>query len=79
MYNEGEKMQFKKKSARIGYDRAAQRPAIRASICTGEQVAGFKDIKTGAFKEVMAIRSDRDMKEFLKTYGVSPDEIVKEY
>ena len=71
-------MQFKKKPARIGYDRA-QRPAIRASICTGEQTAGFKDIKTGVFKEVMAIRSEKDMKEFLKTYGVSPDEIVKEY
>ena len=72
-------MQFKKKPARIGYDRAAQRPAIRASICTGEQVAGFKDIKTGASKEVTVIRSEKDMKEFLKTYGVSPDEIVKEY
>lgn len=72
-------MQFKKKPTRIGYDRAAQRPAIRASICTGEQVAGFKDIKTGAFKEVTVIRSEKDMKEFLKTYGVSPDEIVKEY
>lgn len=72
-------MQFKKKPTRIGYDRAVQRPAIRASICTGEQVAGFKDIKTGAFKEVTVIRSEKDMKEFLKTYGVSPDEIVKEY
>ena len=72
-------MQFKKKPARVGYDRATQRPAIRASICTGEQTAGFKDIKTGAFKEVMAIRSEKDMKEFIKTYGVSPDEIVKEY
>ena len=38
---------FKKKKNVMLYDRANEKPAIRSSICTGEQVAGFKDIHTG--------------------------------
>lgn len=50
---------------------------IRASICNGEQVAGFKDKKTGHFTEVMLIRSEKDLKEFKTRYGV--ENIKKEY
>ena len=32
-----------------GYDRENLRPVIRASICTGEQTAGFRNIHTGRF------------------------------
>ena len=35
---------FKKKIVEKSYDRDHMKPVIRASICTGEQVAGFKDI-----------------------------------
>ena len=31
------------------------KPVIRASICTGEEVAGFKDIRTGKIEEIMLI------------------------
>ena len=61
------------------FDRSMHRPVIRASICTGEQVAGFKDLKTGRFTEIMMIRDDRDMQEFLKKYGLSEDEIRREW
>ena len=47
---------FKKKSVRKSYDKENIRPVIRASICTGEQVAGFKDIQTGKMEEVMFIK-----------------------
>ena len=50
---------------------------IKASICNGEQVAGFKNKKTGQFTEVMLIQSDKDLEEFKKRYGV--EEIKKEY
>ncbi len=43
---------------------------IRASICTGEKVAGFKDKQSGQFTEVMLIRSDKDLEEFRKKYKV---------
>lgn len=49
------------------------------SICTGEQVAGFKDIQTGKFTEVMLIKDSRDMDEFLRTYDIAVTEIVKEW
>lgn len=61
------------------YDRESQVPVIRASICTGERVAGFKDIHTGRFKEVMVIRNDKDMEMFLNEYGISRDDIKKEW
>ncbi len=50
---------------------------IRASICTGEQVAGFKNRTGGEFHEVMLIRDNDDIKEFMKTYGL--DHVDKEY
>ena len=61
------------------YDRENQRPVIRASICTGEQVAGFKDIRTGKFTEVMVIRDSKDMDEFTEKYNVSASDIRKEW
>lgn len=47
-----------------------KKAVIRCSICTGEQVAGFKDEKTGKFTEVMLIRDDKDLKKFMKMYGL---------
>ena len=48
---------FKKKIVKKTYDREHMKPVIRASICTGEEVAGFKDIRTGKIEEIMLIRS----------------------
>lgn len=70
---------FRKKRTVEQYDRENQRPVIRSSICNGERVAGFRDIHTGRFTELMVIRSDRDMDEFLKKYGVLESEIKKEW
>ncbi|RKM59731.1 aspartate dehydrogenase [Butyrivibrio sp. XB500-5] len=50
---------------------------IRASICTGEQVAGFKDLVTGEFHEIMLIRDEKDVEDFKKAYGV--EKVEKEY
>ena len=63
-------MFFKKKSARKTYDKENLRPVIKASICNGEQVAGFQDIHTGAFEEVMLIRGSGDLDEFMRMYGI---------
>ena len=49
-----------------------------ASICTGEQVAGFKDIQTGKLEEIMLIKSPKDLDDFKNTYGIT-EEIEKEY
>jgi hypothetical protein len=70
---------FQKKAAKpdIPYDAARQRPVVRCSICTGEQVAGFRDVENGHFTEVMLIRNDADLEKFKKTYGL--ENVTKEY
>ena len=71
---------FKKKSVvqSQSYDRGNKKPVIRASICNGEQVAGFKDISTGKFEDVMMIKTPADLNEFKRMYGIEGD-ITKEY
>lgn len=69
----------RRKEKKINYDKTGKLPVIRASICTGERVAGFKDISTGRFEDLMLIRSDKDLKEFMDTYGVKKDEIRREW
>ncbi len=68
---------FHKKIIKKEYDKENKRPVLKCSICNGEQVAGFKDIHTGRFEEVMLIRNERDLDIFQKTYDIT--EIVKEY
>ena len=55
------------------------RPVIRVSICTGEQVAGFRDPATGKFHEAMLIRDGADLRAFLREYGVEEQELRREY
>ena len=72
-------MFFKKKIKKKTYDKLTQRPIIRCSICTGEQVAGFKDIHSGKFQEIMLIRDRKDMDTFLFIYDLDIQEVTKEY
>lgn len=74
-----DKGMFHKKVQKETYDRENQKPVIRSSICTGEKVAGFKDIQTGKFTEVMLIRDNRDMDLFLEKYDISVAEIKTEW
>ena len=69
---------FKKKSIVKSYDKENKRPVIKASICNGEQVAGFKDIHTGKIEEVMLIRSQADLENFKAMYGID-EAITKDY
>ena len=68
------KSRLKKES----YDRTKEKPVIHVSICTGEKVAGFKDLQTGKFSERMLIRNQKDMQEFKERYQIE-EEITKEY
>ena len=56
---------FKKKIPAQTYDKSRKKPVIKASICNGEQIAGFKDLHT-------------DLERFKKMYGIE-GEIGKEY
>ena len=67
----------KKRIQQADYDRENWRPVLKCSICNGEQVAGFKELRTGKFEEVALICSGKDLEAFKKTYGI--EEITKEY
>ena len=69
---------FKKKKMGQSYDKENKKPVIKASICNGEQVAGFKDIHTGKIEEVMLIKSLADLEHFKAMHGID-EEIAKEY
>ncbi len=63
--------------ATVDYDPERQEPVIRASICTGEKAAGFKDRESGKFTEVMLIKSPEDEALFKEIYRL--DEVKTEY
>lgn len=64
---------FFKKTGNKTYDKIKKKPAVRCSICNGEQVAGFRDVHTGSFEEVMLIRTPEDLTVFKNEYGITGD------
>jgi hypothetical protein len=55
------------------YDPVTEVPVIKCSICTGEQVAGFQNISTGHFRDVMLITDSDNLNQFRKTYNIASD------
>ncbi len=66
-------MFFKKRVSKKTYDKTSVKPVIKASICNGEQVAGFKDLATGTFEDVMLIRTVADLEAFKEMYDITED------
>ena len=64
----------------VGYVSSKHVPIIKASICNGEQVVGFKDVNTGHFTEVMLVREHSDLMDFKRMYNLPNDIVIsKEY
>jgi len=71
---------FGVKKQPLRYDPARQQPVLKCGICTGEQVAAFQDKATGQVREVMLVRTAKDLETFRAAYGVPPDcPILKVY
>lgn len=69
---------FRRKQVKpIDYDRENWKPILKCSICNGEQVAGFKNIHTGEFREEVFIRDSAQLEAFKQKYGI--EEMAKEY
>ena len=60
----------KPKQAPAAYDKETLEPVVRSSICTGEKVAGFRERDTGRFREISLIRSEADLDDFKRRYGI---------
>lgn len=67
----------RKNKLRKQYDKENFQAVVRCSICTGEQVAGFKNRHTGEITELMLIKNAEDLEKFRTMYDV--DEVVKIY
>ena len=61
----------------IPFNPEKQYAVIRCSICTGEQVAGFKNIEDEHFTEVMLIKTEEDERRFKQIYDI--ETVKKEY
>ena len=68
-----------KKTPAKSFDRREKQPVIRASICTGEKTACFRNLKTGRLEEVMLLRDEQDRQEFLDAYGIREEELETIY
>ena len=69
----------REKKPSIPYDREAQRPAVRRSICTGEMTVGFIDKSTGKFREYMLARDQQELENFCKGVGIDVKDLQTIY
>lgn len=70
----------KKKNADIPVvDQERYEPALRCSICTGEQVFVAVDRQNGEMHELMLIRSPGVLEEVCRANGISAEEIRRIY
>ena len=60
----------RKKTPAPRYDAGKQKPILHKSICTGETTAGFMDLPSGKYHEIMLIQSPRDLQKFMDDYGI---------
>lgn len=70
-------MLFHKKKKLISYDSDSVKPVLHCSICTGEQVAGFKNMKSGKFTPEVLIQNEKELKQFMDQCQITS--IEKEY
>ncbi len=70
---------FKKKTPPLLFPPDRYEPVLRRSICTGETTACARERETGKVHDLMLIRTEQDLKQFAKDYGVDPSEIKTVY
>ena len=61
----------KKKKERKSFDPEQVKPVIRCSICNGEQVAGFQNLHTKKFEEIMILQNPQDLQDFMEQYDIT--------
>ncbi len=64
---------------KVPYDPQTHAPALRCSICNGEQVGGLRNKATGAFEELLLIRDEADLAAFREMLSLSPSEEIPRF
>jgi len=62
---------------KVPFNPEEQYAVMRCSICTGEQVVGFRSRMDSHFTEVMLVQNEDDLQRFKEIYGIT--EVKKEY
>lgn len=57
------------------WDRERLEPAIRKSICTGEETFGFVRRADGSFMDICLLRDDREKDAVLSEYGIRKEDV----
>ncbi|MCR5214724.1 MAG: aspartate dehydrogenase [Eubacterium sp.] len=65
----------KKTKVEIKYDPEVEQPALKTSICTGEKVAGFININSKKFRDVVLVRNSKDLDDFCQAIGVREEDL----
>ncbi|MBR2295211.1 MAG: aspartate dehydrogenase [Clostridiales bacterium] len=68
-------MMFGKKKKELSYDRDAEEPVIRRSICTGEITYGIKDRKSQRFRDIGRASSLEEAYGFFEERGIKREEV----
>ena len=63
----------KRKEKVMTYDRSRLAPAIRKSICTGEETFGFIDIRDGHFTDIQLLNDEKEKAEVLRQWNVGSE------
>lgn len=61
------------------FDLAAQQPAVRRSICTGEMTVGYIDRATGKFHDIQLAPDRRALEAFFTARGVAMAQVKEIY
>lgn len=61
------------------FDSSLYKPVLHKSICTGEAVLGFKAVNGGKFIDICLVRSDKDISDFCREYGLKREQLGEDW
>ncbi len=70
---------FRHKEKAPAFDAEKLRPAVRKSYCNSEMALGFIDRESGKFKEYCGARTQQELEEFCRQYGIKPEDLKTIY
>lgn len=58
------------------YNPDVKKPMLRTNLLNGEKVAGFYNMATDKFEEKMLVRDEKDLRNFMRMYGISDEKEI---
>lgn len=58
------------------YNPEVRKPMLRTDLANGEKIAGFYNMATNTFEEKMLVRDEKDIRNFMRMYGVADEKDI---